>query len=232
MNADGGDPRQLTADRRGMHAGQPAWSPDGSEIAFVRGRSVPSVLIVRPGDLFVMKADGSDVRRLTRGWLDATPAFSPDGSELVFSRARSFDSSSRGLWVMRVPGGSPRQLTHTFDSLDGAPAWSPDGARIAFVRLKRESMYDGAVALYVMNRDGTHLRRIIDYRYFSFFSFPVSWSPDGRTIAFEMSPSRLCTSISLVDVASGRARPLTSCAKPRQSALAPSWQPDTTAGPH
>ena len=230
MNADGGNSRQLTADRRGKHAGQPAWSPDGSQIAFVSGRSVPSALIVRPGDLFVMKADGSEVRRLTRGWVDATPAFSPDGRELVFSRSKSFDSPSRGLWVMDVAGGSPRELTRTADSLDGAPAWSPDGSRIAFVRLRRESAYDGAAALYVVNRDGTHLRKVIDYRYFSFFSYPVAWSPGGRTIAFETSPSRLCTAISLVDVASRRVRPLTSCTRPRESSLSPAWQPDTTAG--
>ena len=230
MDADGTDLRQLTPDRAGIHAGQPAWSPDGRSLVFVRGASVPSALVVRPGSLFVMNADGSDMRRLTRNWLDAGPAWSPDGREIVFNRSRSFTSPSRGIWTMSAVGGRPRELTHTASFLDGAPAWSPDGTRIAFVRLTRESQNDGNAAIYVMSRDGRHLRLVVRQRLFSFFSYGLAWSPDGRTIAFETSPSRLCTAIALVDVTSGRIRPLTACTRPRESALAPSWQPDVTTG--
>lgn len=228
MDADGSDLRQLTPDRAGIHAGRPAWSPDGRSLVFVRGDSVPSALVVRPGALFVMNADGSDARRLTRNRLDAGPAWSPDGREIVFSRAKSFTSPSRGIWTMSAAGGRPHELTHAVGFLDGAPAWSPDGTRIAFVRLTRESQNDGNAAIYVMNRDGGELRLVV--RHYSFFSYGLAWSPDGRTIAFETSPSRLCTALALVDVASGRIRPLTTCTRRRESALSPAWQPDATSG--
>ena len=66
MNSDGGGQHQLTKEVEGRHAGQPEWSPDGQEIVFMRGEAVPTTLPARPGELFVMKADGTDVRPLTR----------------------------------------------------------------------------------------------------------------------------------------------------------------------
>ena len=66
MDANGSHLKQLTPERNGVpDSGQPAWSPDGGRIVFVRGDSVPTAPIVRPGSIFVMNADGSDERRLT-----------------------------------------------------------------------------------------------------------------------------------------------------------------------
>ena len=175
MEANGSHLKQLTPERNGVHSGQPAWSPDGGRIVFVRGGSVPTALVVRPGSLFVMSADGSEERRLTRGWLDARPAWSPDGREIAFSRSKSFGSSQRGIWVIDATGGRPRELTHTAGFLDGAPAWSPGGALIAFVRLTRDSPLTGSAAIYLVNRDGSHLREVLRYRLFEIFSYGLTF---------------------------------------------------------
>ena len=229
MDSDGGGERQLTKEVEGQHAGQPSWSPDGRAIVFTRGASLPSTLVVRPGEIHVMNADGSNVRRLTQGSYDAGGVWSPDGREIAFSRmSKDPDDPSREIWVVAAAGGEPRQLTRTADSYDASPAWSPDGTRIAFTRLRAESEFDGSAVVWIMNRDGTRLREVVRHKLFSIVTWGLAWSPDGRTIAFETSPSRLCTAISLVDVATGRVRPLTRCTRPRESTLSPAWQPDTS----
>lgn len=229
MDSDGGGQHQLTKEVEGQHAGQPEWSPDGQEIVFMRGEAVPTTLPARPGELFVMKADGTDARPLTRGALDLHPAWSPNGREIAFTRA--VEPPYAGIWVVAAAGGRrPRQLTNPPGQVDESVAWSPDGSRIAFTRTRPESETDGEAAVFVMSRDGTNVRTLVRHHYFSCCTYGLAWSPDGRTIAFETSPSRLCTAISLVDVANGNVRPLTKCTRPRESALSPAWQPDTTVG--
>lgn len=232
MDADGDDSRQLTLERDGQQAGQPTWSGDGREIAFVRGTSVPSSTIGRPGDLFVIGADGTGARRVTRGGLDSGPSWSPDGREIAFSRATGFRSVgvNSDIYVVGASGGTPRRLTRTPNFLETAPAWSPDGTRIAFARSTVRSLYDGKAAIYVMNRDGSGLRLVLAHEHFARNPLGLTWSPDGRTIAFETSPAFGCTAIAVVGVEGGSPRQLTSCTGSRGSALAPAWQPAVDDG--
>jgi Tol biopolymer transport system component len=227
MDSDGSDQRQLTPEVEGMHSGQPEWAPDGQEIVFMRGEAVPTTLPARPGELFVMKPDGTDVRSLTSNARDLRPAWSPDGKKIAFTRA--VDPPYAGVWVVDAAGGRPRQLTSPPSLVDESVAWSPDSARIAFTRTRPESETDGVASVYVMDSDGANLHELVRNRYFSCCTYGLAWSPDGKTIAFETSPSRLCTAISLVDVTSGKIRPLTRCTRPRESALSPAWQPDASA---
>ncbi len=231
IDADGDDLQQLTRERDGRSAGQPTWSPDGSRIAYVDGRSVASGTPSRPGALFVMNADGTDARRLTRGSADTDPAWSPDGGEIAFARCQNVaspTSCSLDLYVMESEGGAARRVTRTPGVFEAAPAWSPDGSRIAFARWTLTGMLmEGAAGIYVMHRDGTGVKLVLEHQHFSSGLYSLAWSPDGRTLAFQTSPSRQCTAISLVDIKTRVVRPLTSCTRQKESTVSPAWQPST-----
>jgi TolB protein len=235
MDADGGDVRQVTPEVDGSSSGQPAWSPDGRNIAFVRGRSTATAVVSSTalmfGELIVMDADGGNTRHLTRGEPDAAPAWAPDGREIVFVRGRDLNkpSADMDLFVVDAAGGVPRRLTHTPDSSETAPAWSPDGSRIVFARGWRLSPYDGKAAIFVMNRDGTGERALLEHELYSETSYGLSWSPDGRSIALETAVGPDCTAVATVQVASRHVRRLTSCSGTLRASVGPAWQPASTA---
>jgi TolB protein len=229
MDADGSDAHQLTAEQEGRRAGQPAWSPDGRELAFVRASPAGTLQL---GELFVVRSDGSDARRLLVG-LNADPAWSPDGRTIAFAKCRCTrdpPSYDMGIWIVDAPGGTPHALTAGKGFVDSAPAWSPDGRQIAFARATERTLYDGGMEIWVMNRDGTGQRRLLEHRHYATSPFSMSWSPDGDMLAFETSPAVGCTGISVVEVRTAVLRPLTSCTRSADSTLAPAWQPDARGG--
>jgi len=145
----------------------PTWSPDGRQIAFASNR----IREVEPRDIFIMDADGSNVRHLVYGW---QPAWSPDGRRIAF--ASNVDPGAVGIYVVDVDGRNRKRLTNPGNprgwDTDRTPAWAPDSQRIAFER-------HGAIA--VMNADGTDLRFLTD----EWGSLHPTWSPDGKQIAFQ-----------------------------------------------
>jgi len=126
MNADGTDVRQLTSNADFDSA--PSWSPDGTKIAFEKaaaGTFVPGVP-AEPGkeaeekDIYVMRADGTHVRRLTDSpGLDEGPVWSPDGTKIAFSSDRD---GQQELYVMNADGSDPRRLTDN-PARDESPDW-------------------------------------------------------------------------------------------------------------
>jgi Tol biopolymer transport system component len=144
---------------------EPAWSPDGSKIAFISRRDGPA-------HVYVMQADGTGARRLTDTPRDDEhPSWSPDGRRIVFGREGI-------LAVIPADGGKARRiLIRPGSAID--PAWSPDGKLIAF---SYRSPGTPVREIYVMRPDGSGVRRLTKL---GDVSAAPAWSPDGRRIAFE-----------------------------------------------
>jgi hypothetical protein len=165
MNADGSGVTQLTYNQ--AHEHMPAWSPDGSSIAFEGDRGGNA-------EILVMNADGSRQIQLTDNPADDNhPAWSPDGSKIAFSSTRSGD---REIFVMNADGSEVRQLTNNqWD--DAYPAWSPDGSKITF-----SSYRDGQWDLFVMDADSSQEVQLTKNSAVEWMS---DWSPDGSKIVFD-----------------------------------------------
>jgi Tol biopolymer transport system component len=126
MNADGSNPQRLTYS---LDANvDPAWSPDGTRIAF--SSSIANVWTLR-----VMNADGTNEHDLlpsgSKG-RDLEPDWSPDGAKIAFTRVFDHPDYWR-IYVTNVDGTEVTELTHT-NLTDLGPVWSPDGSEIAFTR--------------------------------------------------------------------------------------------------
>jgi hypothetical protein len=163
MNADGSNQINLTNSR--TEEG-PAFSPDGSKIAFVSSRNGNF-------EIYVMNADGSGQTRLTNNPAnDIDPSFSPDGSKIAFVSRRDGNFE---IYVMNADGSGQTRLTNN-PGFDSAPSFSPDGSKIAFL-----SNRDGNLEIYVMNADGSGQTRLTNN---TVNDEEPAFSPDGSKIAF------------------------------------------------
>ncbi len=107
MDANGGNLRNLTQHpARDFRAD---WSPDGKQIAFISNRSKNPEILVGDDDIYVMDADGSNVRNLTQHpGLDGSPDWSPDGKQILFLSNRD---GGINTYVMDADGQNVRRLT-------------------------------------------------------------------------------------------------------------------------
>ena len=113
--------------------GQPAWSPDGSRIAFVGPTEGHGL-----GNIFVVDADGTHLRRLTsgrtqKGW----PSWSPDGTHIIYNDAGGIPLDSDGysntqeIYSVAADGSTAPVRVTTNHFNDSEAVYSPDGSRIA-----------------------------------------------------------------------------------------------------
>jgi TolB protein len=160
MNADGSDVRRLT--NTPGYDGGAWWSPDGKQIVYRANHPTDSVQLqayrdllarglVRPSrvELFIMNADGSNNRQITRlGGANFGPSWTPDGMRIVFSsnyknpRSGNFD-----LYLIDTDGNNLEQLTFD-EAFDGFPMFSPDGKKLIWAS-NRHAAKEGDTNLFV-----------------------------------------------------------------------------------
>jgi Tol biopolymer transport system component len=127
---------------------EPAFSPDGRTVAFVRA-----------GDVYSVRPDGSGQRRLTSGSeLDSAPLVSPDGRFVVFER-RASEGAAADLYKVGAKGGGTRALT-SGEADDHDADFSPDGRALVFVRGVAKGASDSAEDLYSIRPSGAALGRL------------------------------------------------------------------------
>lgn len=168
MNSDGSNRTRLTD---GHWDSWPAWSPDGSRIAFKRKLDKDSAT-----DLYVMTADGNNQKLLARAVeFQDPPAWSPDGSKIAFAswpeRDQACSSCGSSINIINSDGSNEVRLTqyHFYQN----PTWSPDGKRIAFV---------GTASIYVIDPDGSNQTQLPKTGSKPHFPSSASWSPEGSEI--------------------------------------------------
>ena len=152
MNDDGSRLRRLT--HTPGSDGGPMWSPDGKHIAFSTNISVTDQ---QQYALFLMKANGSNLRILADFTGDSEPTWSPDGKRIAFSSSRSGELE---IHVLDLESGVISQLTNNAEKFEGAsaaPNWSPDGKYIAYEQLAGGFWRN----IHIMDADGTHHKPLL-----------------------------------------------------------------------
>ncbi len=212
MDQNGRDQSQITFD---FENHSPIWLPDNQRISF---------LTTDGKGLFwwrIVNLENREIDQLTSPSYDfffQTRAWSPDGTRIAYmsleeQKARN-DGSSQ-IHVMDLGGMNDQALTENIWA-NMKPIWSPDSQQILFLS-ERDGGYN-QFALYIMNADGTNVRRLTQSIYDD--STVYSWAPDGEEIAVGSILGR----IDILNVATGEIKELPFL-KESETANFPAWQP-------
>jgi TolB protein len=192
VRPDGTGVRNLTragCTRDCLSSESPAWSPDGQRIAFERAIGPRPDGPPRLVGIFVVDADGSNVRQLTQfepnsGSADHGPSWSPDGRRIAFIRVTTALRSA--IYTVNADGSGLRLVRRMPRKWPGSgtPNWSPDGSRLLFstaCRFGNCGQAPTGAQLFTIKPSGRGLRQLTQL---AGNSNNGAWSPDGRKIVF------------------------------------------------
>jgi Tol biopolymer transport system component len=206
VDEDGSVVLMTHANDHHLAAGDAAWSPDGSRIAFSIGRRSHCC----DAALFVMNADGTGLRQLTRGYGDGSPTWSPDGSRIAFVR-----DQGTSLCAIRADG-SHLQVIASQRGYYQHPRWSPTSDLIVYQ--SRIDTTERGDREFLIHADGSGERLLPSFM--SAGSYPA-WSPDGTKLAYAEGAFRLA----IYDLATGAVQRLPAC-RGCYDDMFPAWSPD------
>lgn len=172
MNADGSDQRRANTEIKDLLNG--VWSPDGTKVVFR----------IEGDDKNLYLADANGENRITLPFAGGNMDWSPDSTRFVHQESTK---TKKGVFLYSLETGEDKKLIDDVSAVD--PSFSYDGKQIAFV-----SYRDQNTEVYVMNADGSNIRRITNHP--AFDNYPV-FSPDGTAIAFQSNRENERTEIYL-----------------------------------
>ena len=215
INADGSDRGRLTDERGDISTVEgvqfqtdPAWSPDGSRIAFASAREGSF-------DIYVMNADGTGTKQLTSSRAnDQGPTWSSDGNRIAFTRS----TNVAHIHVMQADGTGVRRLTDDDLAVEGEPAWSPDGRWIAYTRASGSEFRE----IWVVRPDGSGRRSVTEL---NAKSYAPAWAPDSKRLAFSSNHDLALYDIYMVGTDGRDVRRLV---RSTTDAFEPAWSPTGT----
>jgi serine/threonine protein kinase len=194
----------------GESEGPGAISPDGRQFAFVSDKGGSP-------DIWVRQVSGGEPLQITRDdAIEADLAYAPDGESLYYA---TLGTERPTIWRIPALGGTSRKI------VEGAryPSPAADGKRLAYARARGPDflIWVGKGSIEIAGADGTDARKLYEGKGIG----PISWSPDGRRLAFTQAEFFEARNLHILDVESAQEHPVTRF--PSGSVNSEAWLPDS-----